>query len=273
MRRRLDCLFSLLVVAAFVFWILNHSAQASGLVTSAYNLIQNGGTAVAREPTLNFVNGGCVDNSGSNRTDCTIAAGGGGIVTYSGAALTPSGTVYFPIGGGGASSATETNVDIEAPAAATVSNFYVQLSAVPGTGNSIAFTWRKNAAATALTCTIGAAATTCNDTTHTFSAAQGDLVDIQAVTTGTIVGSLTTVMATQFGTLTSPNVRKYSQTFTTVTSVILTDSLGTTVKTTHCYDAASPPNLIIPQNVAITDSNDVTVTFSSSQSGSCIVQG
>ena len=272
MRRRLDCLFSLLVVAAFVFWILNHSAQASGLVTSAYNLIQNGGTAVAREPTLNFVNG-CVDNSGSNRTDCTIAAGGGGIVTYSGAALTPSGTLYFPIGGGGASSATETNVDIEAPAAATVSNFYIQLSAVPGTGNSIAFTWRKNAAATALTCTIGAAATTCNDTTHTFSAAQGDLVDIQAVTTGTIVGSLTTVMATQFGTLTSPNVRKYSQTFTTVTSVILTDSLGTTVKTTQCYDASSPPNLIIPQNVAITDSNDVTVTFSSSQSGSCIVQG
>ena len=154
------------------------SLQASGLIQSAYNLIQNGGTAVAREPTLNFVNGGCVDNAGSGRTDCTIAAGGGGIVTYSGAALTPSGTVYFPIGGGGASSATETNVDIEAPAAATVSNFYVQLSAVPGTGNSIAFTWRKNAAATALTCTIGAAATTCNDTTHTFSAAQGDLVDI-----------------------------------------------------------------------------------------------
>ena len=80
-------------------------------------------------------------------------------------------------------------------------------------------------------------------------------------------------MATQFGTLTSPNVRKYSQSFSTVTSVVLTDNLNTTVKTTQCYDSSSPPNEIIPLNVAITDANDVTVTFSSSQSGSCIVQG
>jgi len=261
------------IVAGGCLLSLNRAA-ASGLIQSAYNLIENGGTPVAREPTLNFVNGGCVDNSGSGRTDCTIAGGGGGgIVVYSGAAVTPTGTLFFPIGGGSASSATETNVDVGSPAAATVSNFYVQLSAAPGMGNSIVFTWRDGAASQALTCTIsGAVATACNDSTHTFSAAAADLLDIQTVTTGTIA-PLTVVMATQFGTLTSPNVRKYSQSFSTVTSVVLTDNLNTTVKTTQCYDSSSPPNEIIPLNVAITDANDVTVTFSSSQSGSCIVQG
>lgn len=246
MRYRSSLLVSALIGIIAVGWFMNHPAQASGLIQSAYNLIENGGTAVAREPTVNFINGGCVDNAGANRTDCTVSGAGGystiqnngtplttrsvlnfttnmtcvdnsgnmstdcsssggggtatgGIVTYSGGSLTPAGTIYFPIGGGAVSSSTETAVDVESPAAATVQNFYVQLSAAPGTGNSITFTWRQNAASTALTCTIATAATSCHDTTHTFNAAQGDLLDIQVVTTGAIVGALTNVMATQFG--------------------------------------------------------------------------
>ncbi len=68
-------------------------------------------------------------------------------------------------------------------------------------------------------------------------------------------------------------VAKYSQSFSSVTSVVLTDGLSTTAKITQCYDGASPPNLIIPQNIVVTDSNDVTVTFGNSVSGSCIVIG
>ena len=68
-------------------------------------------------------------------------------------------------------------------------------------------------------------------------------------------------------------VGKYSQTFSSVTSVILTDALSTTAKITQCYDNASPPNVIVPQNIVITDSNDVTVTFGNSVSGTCVVIG
>lgn len=129
------------------------------------------------------------------------AAGtGAGIVTYSGPALTFTGTLYFPIGGGGLSSATETNVDIDSPAAVTIQNMTVQLSTAPGVGNSIAFTWRKNASSQTLTCTIsGASATSCSDTTHSFTTASLDLLDIQVVTTGTVVGTPTVVMAAQVG--------------------------------------------------------------------------
>lgn len=98
------------------------------------------------------------------------------------------------------SSTTETNVDIDAPAAATIQNMTVQMSAAPGIGNSIVLTWRKNASSTTLTCTIsGASATSCSDTTHNFTAVSLDLLDIQVVTTGTIVGTPTIIMAAQIG--------------------------------------------------------------------------
>ena len=130
-----------------------------------------------------------------------LAAAGSaaGIVTYSGPSLTFTGTAFFPIGGGGLSSTTEANVDLASPASATVKNFTVQLSAAPGTGNSIVFTWRANAASTAVTCTISGSATACSDLTHSFTASAGDLLDIQSVTTGTVLSASTAVMGTQVG--------------------------------------------------------------------------
>ncbi len=140
------------------------------------------------------------------------AAGtGAGIVTYSGPSLTFSGTQYFPIGGGATSSTTETNVDIDAPAAVTIQNMTVQMSAAPGTGNSVVFTWRKNATSQTLTCTIsGASTTSCSDTTHSFTTVAQDLLDIQAVTTGTVVGTPTVVMAAQVGIGTTGSVSSFS---------------------------------------------------------------
>ncbi len=82
-----------------------------------------------------------------------------------------------------------------------MTNFDVQISSAPGMGNSIVFTWRQNAAGTALTCTIsGAVATSCNDSTHSFLVSQGDLLTIQLVTTGVIAGTPNLVVSTQFGT-------------------------------------------------------------------------
>lgn len=43
---------------------------ASGIAPPAYGTIQNAGAALTQRPTLNFINGGCADNAGQNRTDC-----------------------------------------------------------------------------------------------------------------------------------------------------------------------------------------------------------
>jgi hypothetical protein len=133
-----------------------------------------------------------------------VGGGGGGsgsgIVTGSTAAVALTTTTYIPFGGGGISSTTETNVDMAAPNAATVSNFYVELSAPPGSGNSVTLTVRKNASSTAVTVTIsGASATSGSDTTHTFTCSQGDLLDIQLVPSGTIVVSPNIITSIQWG--------------------------------------------------------------------------
>lgn len=173
----------------------------------SYNTL---GAAPLASPTFTGTPAAPTATGGTNTTQlattafvqAAIAAAGtgAGIVTYSGPALTFTGTLYFPIGGGGLSSTTETNVDIDAPAAVTIQNMTVQMSAAPGVGNSITYTWRKNASSTTLTCTIsGASATSCSDTTHNFTTASLDLLDIQTVTTGTVVGTPTVVMAAQVG--------------------------------------------------------------------------
>ena len=124
-----------------------------------------------------------------------------GITVYSGLAgvsLTGA-TVFFPIGGGSIASATETVVQAKINAATTFSNFGAQLSVALGATNSVALTFRKNTTGQTLTCTITDPAVTCSDVTHSFTVAVGDLVDIQAVFTGTIVATPTFVFATQAG--------------------------------------------------------------------------
>lgn len=132
-------------------------------------------------------------------------ATGGGITMYSATGLTvTANTYYIPLGGGGSISTTETNVDIDSPAAATVTNMFVQLSVALGGGNSGVFTMRKAGVSQSVTCTIsGGSATSCSDTTHSFSVSQGDLLAIQLVTTGTIVVTPNILIAAQFGNITA----------------------------------------------------------------------
>lgn len=85
-------------------------------------------------------------------------------------------------------SATEAEKQIPIPFACTLSNMHVTLSGTPGSGKSYALTVRKNAADTALTCTVADTATTASDTTHSVAFAAGDLITISANPSGTPTG-------------------------------------------------------------------------------------
>ena len=184
----------------------------------------SGGTSTTQLATTAFV-----------QAAIAAAGTGAGIVTYSGPALSLTGTQYLPIGGGGLASTTETNVDIDSPAAVTVQNLTVQMSAAPGVGNSVVYTWRKNASSTVLTCTIsGASATSCSDTTHNFTTVALDLLDIQTVTTGTIVGTPTVVMAAQIGVAAVATVSSFSG-----DGALLSNSLSTGAVTATLANAAA----------------------------------
>jgi hypothetical protein len=138
----------------------------------------------------------------------TGSSSGGGFGGYSSAAaVTFTGTQFFPIVGGGAPSSTETNVDVDSPAASTVTNLFVQLVTDPGAGNSITLTFRKNAADQSVTCVItgsgGGNSKSCNDTTHSFNVSQGDLLTLKSVVGGTIVGTINLTFTFQFGNITA----------------------------------------------------------------------
>ena len=126
-------------------------------------------------------------DSSFNAAGCTRIPSGG-VTVFSRELVTFSTTSFFPIGGGSLPSATEADVQVAAPIALSVSSCFVSLSAAPGAGSSIVFTWRKAGSSQSLTCMIsGASATGCSDIAHSFTAVQGDLLDIQAVVSGTPV--------------------------------------------------------------------------------------
>lgn len=79
-----------------------------------------------------------------------------------------------------------TNLASTMPADGVVGlNFYVRLSAAPGSGLTFTFTLDKNGSPGAVTCAIsGTTATTCSDTTHSVTYAQGDTIDLRATVTG-----------------------------------------------------------------------------------------
>ena len=143
----------------------------------------------------------------SGSFSCTSITGsggsaGGGVLGYSGSALTlpTAGTTFLAPVGGALASATEANVTANAPAAAAISMLYVSLSAAPGTGNTITFTYRDAGSSTSLTCTIsGASATTCNDTSDSFTPTVGDALSVQVVTTGTVIITPTIKIIAEYG--------------------------------------------------------------------------
>ena len=199
---------------------------ANRVITNTDGLVSiTKGDGVSGNPIINIAsvqgNGAKVQLSGGATTlnDCvkfdangnTVDAGspcgsggggsGGGITVYSGLTTSFVSTFFLPVGGGAAAALTEATAQTVAPSAATISNFHVQISQALGVGNSAVFTWRDSGVSQTLTCTIsGASATSCVDTTHSFNAAAGDLLDIQVMPSGTIVVTPTIIASAAFGT-------------------------------------------------------------------------
>jgi hypothetical protein len=130
-------------------------------------------------------------------------SGGGGVLGYSGTAivLPVAGTTFLAAVGGALASTTEGTVSLQAPAAAPISNMYVSMTPAPGTGNTATFTFRDAGGSTALTCTISGAGAggLCNDTTHSFTPAVNDALDIQVVTTGTVTATPVIKIIAEYG--------------------------------------------------------------------------
>jgi hypothetical protein len=63
----------------------------------------------------------------------------------------------------------------------------------------------------------------------------------------------------------------FQQAFSSATSVNLAHNLNSSAIVFACFDNSTPPLWILPKSVALTNANTLTVTFASSQSGSCIV--
>ena len=112
---------------------------------------------------------------------------GRALVVYQGAAAVSSGSpTFIAIGGSTIANASEFAIQVPAPSNVTIQNMYISLAIAPGAGSTATFTWRDNGSSEALACTVSGTATTCNDTTHSFKAAAGDLLDIQITVSGSV---------------------------------------------------------------------------------------
>ena len=129
------------------------------------------------------------------------------------------------------------------------------------------------------TCSTAAGVTTCQATSSSsggYSTIENSGTPLTMRTTVNMQG--TGVSCADSGgitvcTINGTGVANFAQAFTAQTTVTIAHNLGTASVVVQCVDGASPPNVIVPQNIAITSINVVTVTFSSSQTGSCVVNG
>lgn len=100
---------------------------------------------------------------------------------YGAGVLSTTVTNYLSIVGSPTFSTTENISSFVLPVAGLIDHMYMQSNVAPGGSASYTFTVEKNGADAAVTCTVSAAATTCNDLSNSVAFAAGDTVSIKSV--------------------------------------------------------------------------------------------
>lgn len=90
---------------------------------------------------------------------------------------------------------------------------------------------------------------------------------------GVTVDIVGQVMTISTNTDTGNVARCYAETFSATTSWVATHSLNTTDVTVMVYDDSSPRVALIPDDISITDADNVTVSFNIPQAGRVIILG
>lgn len=133
----------------------------------------NGVLQAAQEPAHT---GGCTNTAGSLALSCSnitnMPFSAGNLVALS------TGTYYFTYGDG---VGNENVVALPMSKAGTFKNMRASTFSGPGGAATYAVTFRKNGVNQSLTCTMAAAATTCNDLSDSFTWVANDLISVQLV--------------------------------------------------------------------------------------------
>lgn len=119
------------------------------------------------------------------------------IVGSGGASVAPT-TIYYAFANNGGSSIAGYN-QMPMPTSGTIRNLYCQLSAAPDNGGgtqSWIHTFRKDGVDQTVTCTVSEAATTCNDTTHSFTFVAGEKIQLSQAASNTPASSTISCAAT-----------------------------------------------------------------------------
>lgn len=125
-----------------------------------------------------------------------LAFGGTNVTTYQAGA-----TNWIYVNGSGGTTTAEAAIQNITPVAMTYKKLYSWLSIVPGGATTRTFTLRQGTGAsqsnTSVTCTVASAATTCQDSSNSYSSAAGNLIDMQttvSATTSTPFGKIGMVL-------------------------------------------------------------------------------
>ncbi len=163
---------------------LGISGSGAGQVNKAFIA----GVASVSVSNLNYVT---IDTT-TGQFGSAATATGSSVLLTSGGNLSSAGVVDYRAPSDNGLSTTESLIQIPIPAACTLSNLYVNVTANAST-TDITVTVRKNGVSTAIVATITALTTGAFvDTTHSATFAAGDLISYQisASTVGVVVGSI-----------------------------------------------------------------------------------
>ncbi len=131
----------------------------------------------------------------------SITGGGGttpkSILTWGNGSVSSTTTTRYLAPGYEDSIAPTSVVQWVAPCNGTISQLYAKHNTAGGNANAIVYTARKNGSAQTLTVSVAANSTTAvGDTTHSFTVAAGDVVDIEVTKAASVGTSPTDIMVT-----------------------------------------------------------------------------